>query len=297
MSKSKIIKAPAIESEVCFVELPDIVAVCRELAAASEEDLIVGSTDQGQEETENAQEEKEASIDPEAVARQLLADAQQQTEELLAAARQEAELMIAEAERRREQVEQELATARQEAAAECERLKQEAYDRGYQEGLAAGNQAGETAWAEKITAAEDSLLEAKAEALNLINQGEEERAARIRGSEQEILKLVIDIAEKVIKTELNGEPKKWLRMIEDSAKRLAGATEVTISIAEEDEAFLIQHLREIRSQFTESPRIQINTDLNLQPGDFQVHSNLGEVDARVQQQLTKIFQALKADGN
>ena len=298
MSKSKIIKAPVINDEICFVDLPDLVTVGRELAAASEEDeYAVERTDQSQAETESAPEENQASIDPEAAAHQLLTEAEQKAEELLATARQEAELILAEAERRQDQVEQELATARQEAVDECERLKKEAYDRSYQEGLAAGHQAGEAAWAEKITAAEDTLLEAKAEALNLINQAEEERVARIQGSEQEILKLVMDIAEKVIKTEISDEPKKWLAMIEAATQKVAGASEITISIAQDDEAFLIQHLREIRSQFSESPLIQIKTDLNLQSGDFLLHSNLGEVDARIHQQLAKIFQALKAEGN
>jgi flagellar assembly protein FliH len=292
--KSKIIKAPVIKDEICFVDPPDLVTACHELAAAiEEEEYATESTDQGQEVTAEAAEETQTSIDPEEVARQLISDAERQAEELLDTARQEAERLLAKTESRKEQVEQELAEARQEAIVESERLKKEAYDQGYQEGLAAGYQAGEAEWTEKVTAAEDTLLEAKAEALNLINQAEEERTARIQESEQEILKLVVDIAEKVIKAELSGEPRKWLTMINDAAKTVAGATEITISIAQEDEAFLIQHLREIRSQFTESPRIHIKTDHNLQSGDFLLQSNLGEVDARIHQQLAKIFQTLK----
>lgn len=298
MYKSKIIKTPVIKDEICFVDLPDLATACHELAAAVEEgEYAAESTDQSQEETEEVPEENQPSIDPEAVARQLIAEAEQQAEEILATARQDAELALAKAEQRKEQIEQDLAEARYEAKVDCERLKKEAYDQGYQEGQAAGYQAGEAVWAEKITAAEDALLEAKAEALNLINQAEEERTARIQGSEQEILKLVVDIAEKVIKAELSGEPRKWLTMIEEAAKTVAGATKITITIAQEDEAFLIQHLREIRRQFTESPQIQIRTDHNFQSGDFLLQSSLGEVDARIHQQLAKIFQALKKDGN
>lgn len=296
LSRSNIIKEPTIKREVCFIDVPDIVMACRELLAAQEETAAVAEVlaDQAHEAGEA---EDDLSLPPEVAAERQLENARQQAEEILAEARREADAVLAELEEERQQTAEELAQAKEETTAECDRLKKEAYDRGYEEGWAAGNEEGEKAWAEKIAAAETALQEAKAEALNLINQAEEERKTRILNSEAEILKLAVDIAEKIINSELKVNPDQWLEMIRVATGKVAGATEVTIRIAQEDEAFLIQNLREIRNLFTESPRLQVVTDSNLEPGDFILQSNLGEVDARLQQQLAKIYQAFKEVGS
>ncbi len=268
----------------------ELALAAREITAAVEEAGV--ATDENM---ETHREKEPLPPDPEAAAAQLLEEAQLQAEEIVSAARREADLLLTETEAQRRQVEEELAKIKAETMAECEQLKKQAYDTGYQEGWAIGQQEGEKAWAEKIKAAEATLEEAKKEALSLVNRAEKERAARIHESEEEILKLAVDIAEKIIDKELSAEPEKWLGMIRKAAQKIAGATEVTIRIAPQDEAFLIQNLRAIRSGFTEAPLIQIKTDVTLKSGDFVIQSNLGHVDARINQQLTKIFQTIKKE--
>lgn len=308
--KSKIIKAPIIKEDVCFIEIPELITAYQELRAAQEESAAVferlvvedvagndahnvggdvGGTEYGPPLPSEAEIRQQIE--------QQLEEARQQAETILAQARAEADLIRAELETLRKQTEEELAQAKEATAAECERLKKEAHDRGYEEGWSKGQAEGEKAWAEKIAAAETALQEAKTEARNLINQAEEERMARIRESEPEILKLAVDIAEKIINSELKADPDKWLGMIRKATEKVAGATEVTIRIAPDAEAFLIQNLRTIRSLFTESPKLQVETDPNLKPGDFILQSNMGEVDARIHQQIAKIFQALKEEGS
>ncbi|MBA2134062.1 FliH/SctL family protein [Capillibacterium thermochitinicola] len=291
-----LIKDPNIKNEACLIDVPELEwAYCELIAARAETAAVVETL--AMEEATKSEEEEAPSVPPEVMAAQLLEEARQQAEAILAQARGEAESILAELEARRKQTEEELAQAKKEAEAECDRLKKEAYDRGYEEGWNKGHAEGEKAWAERITAAETTLQEAKAEALNLINRADEERIARIRESEQEILKLAVEIAEKIINNELKADPDKWLGMIKVATEKITGAAEVTIRIAQEDEAFLIQNLREVRSLFTESPRLQVVTDPNLKPGDFILQSNMGEVDARLHQQLNKIYQALKEEGS
>ncbi|NLM36974.1 MAG: hypothetical protein GX202_02465 [Firmicutes bacterium] len=284
MSKSNIIKDPNVKREACFIDLPELEWAYYEFLAARAEAAAATETAAVSETT--GTESQKVDLD----------EARQQAEMILATAREEADSILAELEARRKQTEEELAQAKEEAAAECDRLKKEAYDRGYEEGWQKGNEEGEKAWAEKITAAERTLQEAKAEAIDLINRAEAERNARLRESEEEILKLAVEIAEKIINNELKADPDKWLEMIRVATEKIAGAAEVTIRIAQKDEAFLIKNLGEIRSLFTESPNLQVVTDSNLKPGDFILQSNLGQVDARLHQQLTKIYQAFKEEG-
>jgi flagellar assembly protein FliH len=296
LSKSRIIKAPTIKKEVCYLDIPEPDFSAHELAAAAGElSAAFEETGASREETAPGEEKVTLPPDPEAVAAQLLDRAQLQAEEIVSAARREADLLLTETQERCRQMEEELAKAKAENEAECEELKKAAYEAGYQEGWANGQEEGEKAWAERINAAEATLDEAKKEALALINRAEQERTARIRDSEMEILKLAVEIAEKIINQELKDDPEQWLGMLRNAIAKVAGATEVTIRIAAEDEAFLIQRFREIRSLFTESPQIQIKTDLTLTAGDFVIQSNIGHVDARIHQQLTKIFQAIKEE--
>ncbi|NLM37215.1 MAG: hypothetical protein GX202_03700 [Firmicutes bacterium] len=298
MFKSNIIKGPNIKEEACVLNVPDLEFAYRELLTAQAETAAVEEAPADQAvEAATGETEEEPPIPPEVIAEQLLEEARQQAEAIIATAREQADSILAELEEERKQTAEELAQAKAETAAECDRLKKEAHDRGYEEGWAAGQAEGEKAWAEKIAAAETTLQEAKAEALNLINQAEEERIARIYDSEEEILKLAVGIAEKIINSEIKKNQEKWLGMIRVATEKVAGATEVTIRIAQEDEAFLIQNLREIRGLFTESPRLQVETDPNLKPGDFILQTNMGEVDARLQQQIAKIYQALKEEGS
>lgn len=296
--KSNIIKGPTIKEEACVLNAPDLEFVYRELLAAQEETATVEElpTDQAVE-ADAGETEEESPLPPEVIAEQILEEARQQAEAIIATAREDADSILAELEEERKQTAEELARVKAETAAECDRLKKEAHDRGYEAGWAAGQAEGEKAWAEKIAAAETTLQEAKTEALNLINQAEEERMARIYDSEEEILKLAVGIAEKIINSAIKENQEKWLGMIRVATEKVAGATDVTIRIAQEDEAFLIQNLREIRGLFTESPKLQVETDPNLKTGDFILQTNRGEVDARIHQQIAKIYQALKEEGS
>ena len=86
-------------------------------------------------------------------------------------------------------------------------------------------------------------------------------------------------------------------MVGEAVKKVAGATELVIRVSQEDEAFLIQHLKEIRSQLTESPTINLVSDSTLKPGDLLIQTNLGQVDARIRQQIETTFRTLKEEGS
>ena len=264
----------------------------REVEGRGEENASDLGVEERDEEGASSPEEKaeEALPDPQEVAAALLAEAREEAEAIITAARQEAE-------QRLEAAQQESAQLKTEAEAEFAAQRQAGYETGYQEGLTAGQQAAQKEWEERLATAEATLTAAKQESAALLKQAEEERRARILSSEQEILKLACDIAEKIINTELEQYPAQWLPMINEAVRKVAGATEITLRVAQEDEAFMIEHLKEIRTQLSESPPIRLVSDSTLKPGDLLIQSNLGQIDARIKQQITRIFQALKEEGS
>ncbi|NLW56222.1 MAG: hypothetical protein GX050_06350 [Firmicutes bacterium] len=302
MSDKKIIKSPLVQDEACVLTVPDpeSLFVLAQVAAAGDEETDerqlsseLPMEEEGEGEAtalEFEEEAEEALPDPQAVAATLLAEAKEEAEQMIAAARQEAEQLL-------ESTQQECAKLKADAEEEFAAQQRAGYETGYQEGLTAGQQAAQKEWEERLATAEETLKKAQEDSAALLKQAEEERRERILSSEQEILKLACGIAEKIISTELQQNPVQWLPMIGEAVKKVAGATEITIRVAQEDEAFMIEHLKEIRSQLSESPPLRLVSDSTLKPGDLIIQSNLGQIDARLKKQITRIFQALKEEGS
>ncbi len=290
MSKSKIIKSPLIKDEVCFLDAPELVLACVQVAAGEEDEAVDEQLVQEPVAEDLTQGEEETPVDSKEEAEKLLRNAREEAMEIVKAARQEAEFALAD-------TEQEIERLKKETEEQIQAMKVEGYEAGYQEGLETGRKEAKEEWEEKLAAAEATLAKAENESLEMLKRAEEERVERILSSEEEILKLAFDIAEKIISTELKHSPKSWLGMVGEAVKKVAGATELVIRVSQEDEAFLIQHLKEIRSQLTESPTINLVSDSTLKPGDLLIQTNLGQVDARIRQQIETTFRTLKEEGS
>lgn len=160
-----------------------------------------------------------------------------------------------------------------------ERAQQEGYAQGYQEGRAA---------------AVAELEEEQAEIGRLLTEAEEGYKRRIWESEGEILKLACDIAEEISRASLSVQHDDWIGMVREAIGHVAGAKELLLRVSSQDEEVLKGNLTAIRDVLTESAPIRIEVDPNLKPGDLWVESNIGQVDARITQQVRNIFNELRA---
>jgi flagellar assembly protein FliH len=182
-----------------------------------------------------------------------------------------------------------------EAEQEREKIREEAYAAGFEEGLRAGREEAAAEYSEKLAAAEQVRREAEEESLRLREQAEAERRARIQESEVEILKLAVEIAEKIIAERINQSPDVWMQMVRKAVERVAGAKEVVLRVAPEDEEFVVLQLGTVREILSESPPVRVVADSSLKKGDFVFQTDLGQVDGRIREQLKKIAQALKEE--
>jgi|GEM_PF-1198960 len=292
--KEKILKSPVLDKNRFFVDKPPLPEFKPFFSEIEEIEHSHTSDDDSP-----AEVEENASIIDEEVAAVSQADYTIEAQEIIATARQEAnELLTA--------TQAELEALKAETEKNCREALEEARKQGYEAGLEQGNAEGrekaETEHAAKMEEAQTirqeacaHLEQAKADGELIRKSAEEERTRRILESEEEILKLAIDIAERIIRKEISQSGVNWFEMVKEAVKKVAGATEVTIRVSAEDEAYLIQHLSEVQKLLTESPSIRVISDAALEPGDVVIQSNLGQLDARIKEQLASMLKSLREE--
>jgi flagellar assembly protein FliH len=294
LSSGRVFKSPRIRREFRVVDSPDLTALIREAEKQEEEEekkeqpaIAPAPPEPEDYETRRRQLEEEIGK-ARAEAEHLQARAEEEAAALLASAREEAEKLRREAEEERERI---LA----EAEEEREKIREEAYAAGFEEGLRSGREEAAAEYSEKLAAAEQVRREAEEESARLLELAEEERRARIMESEGEILKLAVEIAEKIITGKIDESPEAWMQMVRKAVERVAGAKEVVVRVAPEDEEFVVLRLGTVKEVLSEAPPVQVVADSSLKKGDFVLQTDLGQVDGRLKEQLNKIAQALQEE--
>jgi flagellar assembly protein FliH len=318
LSSSRVIKSPRIRREIRLVDSPDLAVILRDAKRESSEEkgnlagpalaedrADLSPKEKGEPRTgaENLQASagnvQTRAEDLRARAENFLARAQEEAAVLLEAAREEAERLRREAAEERDGVLAEAAEERDRILAEAEeerdKTREEAYAAGFAEGLRGGREEAAAEYSEKLADAERIRQEAEAESARLRAQAEEERRIRIHESEVEILKLAVEIAEKVITERISETPAAWMKMVQSAVEKVAGAKEVVLRVAPEDEEFIVLQLGTVREILSEAPPVRVVADSSLKKGDFVLQTDLGQVDGRIKEQLKKIAQALQEE--
>ncbi|HHU50578.1 MAG TPA: hypothetical protein GXZ36_01970 [Firmicutes bacterium] len=307
--REKILKAPILDQNAFQIQRPPLPEfqpftepMIEEEPDPDEKELLEeAETDQN-----NDQDDLDQSVDlralrqyTEEAAAMLEADYHAEAESIIAQAKAEAETLFTEARREIQQLKAAVELSCREAVAEAE---QKGYEAGFEEGYAVATQKAEDEFSAKLQQVEalreeaaSAVEEAKADGERIRKEAEEERTRRILESEDEILKLAIDIAERIIRKEISRTSDNWFEMVKEAVEKVAGATEITIRVAVEDEAYLIQHLSEVQKLLTEAPHIRVVADSSLEPGDLIIQSNLGQLDARIKQQLRLMLNSLREE--
>jgi len=196
-------------------------------------------------------------------------------EKLLAAAKAQAEKILEEARAEREAL---LAAATNEA----QQIKAEAEQRGFEEGYAAGEAAVRKEWAGHLE-----------NALALLNEAEMLRADRIVGSEQELLRLAVAIAEKIVGKELRTDSQAIQAMIRTALQKVAGAGRIKVRLHPDDlERLTAEDGLDFDEIFNEPKPIIFEADSAIKGGGCFVETEIGNVDARVKVQCERIVTEL-----
>ncbi|MFW6147566.1 MAG: FliH/SctL family protein [Thermodesulfobacteriota bacterium] len=166
------------------------------------------------------------------------------------------------------------------------RIEQEAYEKGFNQGEKDGLELGEKK-ASKMTEHIEELLQ------GLIRL----RGELVKHHEQDIIKLIFAIAKRIIKqtTKMNEDA---VREVLFKAVNLATEkSEVTIRINPED-FDLVERLRpEFFAAFNDLKSVTVASDPSITQGGCLLETSSGEIDARIETQLERIYQSLEAAGD
>lgn len=252
----------------------------------------------------------------EEMAKDMIQQARKQVESLTAKSgeleeqyAQRRERLAEEHKQRREALDGELAAMRSGTEAELEALRKEVQEKteqaaredGYQDGfkkgretgLAEGREAGRSAAYEEKKAAYGetfeglkTLLEAAARELDV------KKASLFREAEQDVLKLAMAIAEKVLKYEIRQSPKCMLNNVRKALGVISERHSAVIEVHPDDVAVLESHMADVLAIFRESASFRIEANPKVAAGGCVVTGHHGGVDLRVATQLELVEQAL-----
>lgn len=197
--------------------------------------------------------------------------------ELLQKAREEARLIIAEAQ-------EEADVIRSKVYEEAQEIRKQAEKEGYEEGL---------------NKAEEEMQKARAEA-ELKCQEIIEEARRIKleimhSVEDDMVRLAVAIAKKIIVAELKTNRESILEVIREAISFLDQPENITLRVNPQDMKILnlLMEKGDFADIESEAINMELKPDSRISPGGVVVESDKGMVDAQIETRISSIEEALE----
>lgn len=156
---------------------------------------------------------------------------------------------------------------------------EEAYARGHRAGLQTAQEQF------------DTTLETLATALEEVSRLREQLA---RSSRQDLLRLVMAVAEQVIRREVAADPQILLTILDQALKASVQADQYRILVNPQDRERVNEHKPLFLASISGLTNLSIEGEAKISPGGCRIESDLGEVDATIESQLEMIQQTLNA---
>ena len=220
-------------------------------------------------------ESEEQTIDKELSEEEVEKQGEEKAEEIIAQAKEEAELILQEAHLEAQRL-------IENAQMEIEELKrvteEEARNRGYEDGVNEAKQQHE-----------DLIKEAE-----FIRQhAQSEYDEVLQSIEGDAVNMVLDIARKVIGTEISQNKESVLHLVKQAFDSCSNKENLVLRVSDFEYEFLLENKENLLSLLEGVSDIEIKKDTSLKEGACIVETPFGTVDAGVQTKYEKIEEAFK----
>jgi flagellar assembly protein FliH len=165
-----------------------------------------------------------------------------------------------------------------------------AYQRGFLEGEQKGRNDGQKAAFEQALKKIEAPLSALRAGLLQLQRIRHETYRRI---ENEVVKLAMAIAEKVICREINTDRETVVWVAKEALARVKSPDKLTIKMNPEDLPFLSQTQYQISDFINNIEQVNLVAEAGIERGGCIVETDSGEIDARVEKQLQAIEESFK----
>ncbi|MBI2889374.1 MAG: hypothetical protein HYY13_01165 [Nitrospirae bacterium] len=188
-----------------------------------------------------------------------------------------AELILREAKKQADKI---LAQAWKEA----ESIQAMAREKGFELGRIDGVKKGEAAGFEKVKGESKPLFETLQAAIGRLAKVETE----IRDtSEQQLYRLAVKIAQKIIKREI-AAASPVVENLREAVRRAADVNRLVIRVNPQDLELVQRYRPALMAEVEGIKTINIQADAALKPGGCVVETNFGDIDARIESQLQEL---------
>lgn len=201
------------------------------------------------------------------------------------------EIILKEAEEKAAEI---VSTAIEDAQSEIEECKKNAYKDGYNVGMEAGRNKGyKEGYETGKSKISEILLEQNKEKINeiaeMIKTIESEKLKIISRYEDELIRLSIEIAEKIIRHEIDTKDDVVSGIIKNAIKDYRNADWIKIYLSDKEDAETIQADKELISELKKiSKDIKIEVMEELEKGGLIIETADGIVEASIDTQLKNL---------
>ncbi len=182
-------------------------------------------------------------------------------------------------------VETEIAQIRKEAEKKIKIAEKKAYDRGFLEGL----QEGTDQEKRKISTVLESITKITKDFRGL-------KEEYFKNSEKDIVELIFLIAKKVIHKEVSLSKDIILAVVRDAMKSVRDKKDIKITLNPKDYNYIMETKPNFFNNFCDMKNILIEKDEGIGQGGAVIETHSGGIDARLDQQLSKIEERLSSEG-
>lgn len=161
-------------------------------------------------------------------------------------------------------------------------LEREAYDKGFAQGEKDGLELGNKKSLKIIENIE-----------NLLTEVSKIKKSIIKHYEREILEIIFAIAEKVVRCQLNSDDKIIKDAVLEALNLAVEKSKLILKINPEDLDYIEKLRPEIFTEFKEIKSITVTPDPSVTRGGCFLETPYGDVDARIETRLEKIYQSLE----
>ena len=237
-----------------------------------------------QEEISNGREVARREVEEESS--RILKEANEQASRIVDLANEKAEVLQREAESRKEEIEKEVNSEIEKIVKEYEdKLKGElevATAKGKKEGYEVGFSRGCEDF-DKLVGKLNSMIAA------LVTK----RKEILESSGDQIMKLVMQIAVKVVKKIVDTQKSVVIENVNEALKKVKNKTNIIIRVNLDDVDIVSHEKTEFVSKFDFIENLEVVEDINIGKGGCVIETDFGEIDARISSQLDRIEERLK----
>jgi flagellar assembly protein FliH len=181
-----------------------------------------------------------------------------------------------------------------QAMEQAEQIQKEARETGYRDGHTQGYADGENeARAIVIQRADAERTAFREDIEAFVLHIEQERQRAWSEMEPQIIGLVFQLAQQVIKQEVDVSREVALSITRNALRRVADSSTLRIRVHEEDLETVRAHREELLTLVDGMPNFEIIADRRVGPGGCIVETPAGNIDARIETQMDTVADTLE----